>query len=214
MTPLTAIQDSSDSVTETVRGKLLNCVADYRRRYPEDSERTGIFEDFFKQDLAWLDRTTDFGHVTASGWVLSPDLNSVALIFHRKLNRWLQPGGHADLDPLTLRAAAREVIEETGIGGLEVFDLNAGKFVFLDENSLSAPPFDLDAHQIPAIMTFPAHIHFDFRYLFRAQTTETLCVDAGVAEVRWFSGAEIQAAIGEPSMLRMWRRAQALVGAK
>ena len=36
------------------------------------------------------------GHITASGLVLSPNGNSVLLVFHRRLQAWLQPGGHVD----------------------------------------------------------------------------------------------------------------------
>ena len=39
----------------------------------------------------------------------------VLLIFHRKLNMWLPPGGHIDKDELPCDAAKREVLEETGL---------------------------------------------------------------------------------------------------
>ena len=56
------------------------------------------------------------GHFTASGFVVSPDGSSLLLIHHRRLDRWLQPGGHIDPeDASPIAAAAREVTEETGV---------------------------------------------------------------------------------------------------
>jgi ADP-ribose pyrophosphatase YjhB (NUDIX family) len=43
------------------------------------------------------------------------DDNRVLLLFHRKLQMWLPPGGHIDANELPDEAAAREVFEETGI---------------------------------------------------------------------------------------------------
>ena len=36
------------------------------------------------------------GHFTASAFVLDPDEQAVLLIYHGKLKRWLQPGGHVE----------------------------------------------------------------------------------------------------------------------
>jgi len=36
------------------------------------------------------------GHLTASGFVLSPERDAVLLIFHKKLGIWVQPGGHIE----------------------------------------------------------------------------------------------------------------------
>jgi 8-oxo-dGTP pyrophosphatase MutT (NUDIX family) len=55
------------------------------------------------------------GHVTGSAWIVSPDRQKVVLLHHFKLDRWLQPGGHADGDPDILGVALREAEEETGL---------------------------------------------------------------------------------------------------
>jgi 8-oxo-dGTP pyrophosphatase MutT (NUDIX family) len=58
-------------------------------------------------------------HLTASAVVLSPDATHTCLVLHRKLQLWVQPGGHFELDDVTVAgAAAREVQEETGLEGL------------------------------------------------------------------------------------------------
>lgn len=91
------------------------------------------------------------GHLTASVLLVAPAAGQVLLIHHPTLGRWLQPGGHIDPDDPTISAAAaREVLEETGLS------------VQLDPG-----PFDLDVHPIPTRPDRPGHLHFDVRFLAR-----------------------------------------------
>ena len=56
------------------------------------------------------------GHLTATGLVLHPHGQSIAMVLHGRLNRWLLPGGHVELEDCdVLTAAGREVLEETGL---------------------------------------------------------------------------------------------------
>lgn len=91
------------------------------------------------------------GHVTASGIVVSPDRRQVLLMHHRKLDRWLQPGGHCDGETDTVMTARREVEEETGLTEIKL---------------VSDRIFDVDIHTIPARKDDFEHEHFDVRYLF------------------------------------------------
>ena len=70
---------------------------------------------------AALDRTRGRDHVTASCFVLSPDLGQVLLTLHRKVGLWLQLGGHLQAgDATVIDAARREAREESGIAGLDL----------------------------------------------------------------------------------------------
>ncbi len=89
------------------------------------------------------------GHLTASAFVVDPQNESVALVDHRKLGLWLQPGGHADGEGNLALVARTEVSEEIGLDGL--------RWVF--------PAFDLDVHPIPARPGEPEHLHLDLRFL-------------------------------------------------
>lgn len=94
------------------------------------------------------------GHVTASALLLGPDRAHLGLLWHDKLGRLLQPGGHVEpSDVSVLAAAQRELAEETGLAASEV-------------RLLSAAPLAVDAHEIPAYGEEPAHRHFDVRYAF------------------------------------------------
>src|SRR5580698_6532924 len=54
------------------------------------------------------------GHVTCTALVLHPDQPKVLFMHHRRLRRWLLPGGHVEESDASLAAtAAREADEET-----------------------------------------------------------------------------------------------------
>ena len=84
------------------------------------------------------------GHITCSAVIGRPDGSAFLLVHHRKLDRWLQPGGHTDAaDADVLAAALREAREETGLLALTP--------------ALNGRPFDVDVHPIPAHGADPAH---------------------------------------------------------
>ena len=67
---------------------------------------------------ALLSRRLAPAHLTASAAVLSPDARYTCLVLHHKLQLWVQPGGHFEVDDdSSVAAAAREVLEETGLAG-------------------------------------------------------------------------------------------------
>jgi 8-oxo-dGTP pyrophosphatase MutT (NUDIX family) len=109
------------------------------------------------------------GHGTGSVWIFDPRTRQVAMIFHNKLKRWLQPGGHAELDEPNLKVAAlREAEEELG----------------LKLNFEQASLFDLDVHLIPA-GRYPEHWHFDVRYLCLCDV-QPLIAESEDSPVQWF----------------------------
>jgi 8-oxo-dGTP pyrophosphatase MutT (NUDIX family) len=133
------------------------------------------------------------GHFTASAFILSPDRRSLLLIYHTKLHRWLQPGGHVDPEDADIfAAAAREIREEVGI----------------DDLPLELPAiFDVDIHPIPARKSDPGHEHFDVRFLYRAPTTDAVAgSDAG--DFRWVALDQITPELTDESVMRAVRKLQ------
>jgi 8-oxo-dGTP pyrophosphatase MutT (NUDIX family) len=131
------------------------------------------------------------GHLTASGFVLSPERDAVLLIFHKKLGIWVQPGGHIEPADTSLAAAARrEVAEEVGLA------LAA---------DAAAKIFDLDIHTIPARKDEPAHEHFDVRYCFQSPTRDFVQSDE-VAGARWAELSRIDQLTTDESVLRAVRK--------
>jgi 8-oxo-dGTP pyrophosphatase MutT (NUDIX family) len=125
----------------------------------------------------------------------------VLLLHHRKLGRWLQPGGHAEPGERDGEAVAlREAREETGLDGLLLHP--------------SAPrPLDVDVHPIPARPDEPAHLHLDLRYLAVAPTGAALRRRAAEARaLRWFTWDELAPLDLDPGLRRALRAAQAQPG--
>jgi 8-oxo-dGTP pyrophosphatase MutT (NUDIX family) len=133
------------------------------------------------------------GHFTVSAFVLSPERDSVLLIFHKKLSRWLQPGGHVEPSDAHPRdTARREVLEEVGIAAMSLV---------LPRESI----FDIDIHPIPSRPSEPAHEHFDLRFLFVAESRE-FAATSEVADAKWVKLAELPTATKDESVLRAIRK--------
>jgi 8-oxo-dGTP pyrophosphatase MutT (NUDIX family) len=112
------------------------------------------------------------GHITGSSWIIDHSRQLVLLIHHGTLNRWLQPGGHADGEENVVNVALREAEEETGVKHFQL---------------LQKKIFDLDIHPIPARGNFPDHLHYDIRFLFQADKTEKLIVSDESHDVAWIA---------------------------
>lgn len=135
------------------------------------------------------------GHLTGSAFVLDATGEHLLLLFHRKLERWLQPGGHGEPGEVdALAVARREAEEESGIAGLSL-------------HPRAPAPFDLDVHEIPARPSEPAHEHLDVRYLFVAPAGAEPRIDRAEAKgFRWVPLAEAAREGGDASVVRAARK--------
>jgi 8-oxo-dGTP pyrophosphatase MutT (NUDIX family) len=111
------------------------------------------------------------GHITASCFIVDPGSGRLLLHHHRRLNRWLQMGGHVETGESALDAALREAREESGLSDLEL---------------LTGGVADLDVHDIPEGKGEPAHAHFDVRYVARTSHPESIVIDRAESnELAW-----------------------------
>ena len=127
--------------------------------------------------------------MTASAWIVHPNRGKVLLTHHRKLGRWLQPGGHSDGDADSLAVALREAREESG----------------LDLVAQAARPIDIDIHEIPARGSEPAHLHYDLRYALQARS-DAFTVSAESHDLAWVAFDGLETFTTEESVLRMRRK--------
>jgi 8-oxo-dGTP pyrophosphatase MutT (NUDIX family) len=134
------------------------------------------------------------GHITATAVVLSPDRRRFVLVHHRRLDRWLLPGGHVEMeDEAIWETARREAIEETGV-----------------EIALLARPtlVGMDVHGIPSRGREPFHLHHDLIFRFVAES-ERLGSSHEVREVSWarvteFESYDLPVSIRRSILRAMW----------
>jgi 8-oxo-dGTP pyrophosphatase MutT (NUDIX family) len=173
----------------------------YELRHPDERDTIARIRTLVATHVDCFDRTCRPGHVTASAWVMTPAADRFLLVHHRKLNRWLQPGGHADGDVDLFAAALREAREETGLANLRVAD-----------EGHDAMPLDVDVHDIPpryhpsGELIEDGHEHHDVRMLVIAEGDLTPQVSEESHAVAWFTPDELMALTDEESVLRMLRK--------
>lgn len=118
------------------------------------------------------------GHITCTGVVLSPDRESLLLVHHRRLDRWLAPGGHVEPEDIELwRAALREVMEETGA---------------LIDPTVSPTLVGMDVHGIPPKKGEPYHLHHDLKFGFVAMMDHVAVSEEENRAVEWCRFAEFE----------------------
>src|SRR5689334_22660234 len=113
----------------------------------EDAAHRSFILHFVRTHEHPFSRAHLHGHLTSSAIIVNQAGTRVLLGHHRKLDRWLQFGGHGEpeeTDPESV--ALREVQEETGIH-------------YCDFHPDAPRPFDLDVHTIPEHKGVPEHKH-------------------------------------------------------
>ncbi len=182
---------------------MLDC---YRHAFPAEADVVDRIVALVEEHADCFERTCRPGHITGAAWILSPDRRRCLLTHHRKLDRWLQLGGHADGQTLVEEVALREAREESGMTGFDFVPI-AGALL----------PLDLDVHQIPARfdaegrMIEDSHEHHDVRFLLVAHAGQTIAASDESHEIGWFTSEEVLQLTNEHSVLRMLYKAAELL---
>jgi 8-oxo-dGTP pyrophosphatase MutT (NUDIX family) len=180
------------------RADLIELLERYAARHPEEDATTDRVRALVAGEPRCFERDCFLpGHVTASAWIVSRESRAVLLTHHRKLDRWLQLGGHTDGEPDVLASALREAREESGL--VEFVPIPAGPRPVI---------LDVDVHEIPARPGEPAHEHHDVRFLLETSERPPLARQlAESKDLRWFPGEGLEARLSEESLARMARKA-------
>lgn len=125
-----------------------------------------------------VDRKNMNGHIDADALVVHN--NKVLMIYHKNLQKWLQPGGHIEsVDENIFDAAIREVKEETGLDVERV------------EGTFAEIPISIDVQIVPENKKKEEaeHIHYSCMFLLKLknENQEILNIDDGVEDIKWFS---------------------------
>lgn len=188
--------DLLDPGREALRSALLRHVPGDER---EAADLAAILRLVATETACFARTTFTPGHVTGSGFIVHAPSRRVLLHHHRRLDAWLQMGGHdeGESDPRT--TALREGAEESGL---------------LDLVLLSPAILDVDVHAIPAGKGEPPHLHHDVRYALATLAPDTIHRDdAESLDLRWFSLEEAAAAMADPDATRALARIARLLDA-
>jgi len=113
-----------------------------------------------------FDEEADLVHVTGSAVVVGR--RGTVLHLHKRLHRWMQPGGHLDPDEAPWDAARRESEEETGL-------------------VLRHPPEGPRLIHVDVHDAAKGHTHLDLRYLLLAPDEDPAPPPGESPEARWYS---------------------------
>lgn len=203
--PPAAIREAclSEAARRGCRQLLLTDLLRYALAWPEhDGQTLRQYRSFVEATVACFERSHQAGHCTGSALISCPRGEKVLLLFHPFLQRWLQPGGHADGDGDLLAVASREAHEETG---LPLDELTPYPIA-----SHPRTPLDLDVHAIPARGKEPSHLHYDLRFLLIADPQALLTPETAELQLAWLSLEEVAERTDEESVLRMLRKLRQL----
>lgn len=179
-----------------MRDELLVSLRSHRAADATEESMRLRLHDFVAAYDNCFSRSLLIGHVTASCWVVDPSRTHALLTWHKRLDRWLQMGGHVEPGDATLLGAAeRELREESGLARWR---------------ALSRAIFDVDVHAIPAKGAEPEHFHHDVRFLFEADPADALIVSSESRALAWVTLDEVAARNADESMLRMVAKTRAL----
>lgn len=169
------------------RSNLVVALESYGQQHPEEQEMVERFTAFVRAEADCYERDCWSGHVTGAAWLMNGAGTHALLTHHRKLDMWLQLGGHSDGDPDTTAVAMREAREESG----------------LEVRLLDTAIFDIDVHPIPARKQDPQHWHFDVRFLMQVEGPEDFVVSSESLDLAWVPLAELKKYTTESTILRM-----------
>ena len=159
----------------------------YASDHPDESAIVVRFQRLLADGRPAFDRGHLPGHFTASALVFDRRCERVLLTHHRKLDIWIQLGGHADGDARLHLVAHREAVEESGLIGIAPA---ADRIV------------DIDIHTIPSHGSEPRHEHYDVRYAFVANPPHPLVVSDESHDLAWVSVDRLREVSGEVSLHR------------
>ncbi len=174
----------------------IDVILDIQAYKPFDDENLAHKERilwFLTHEETIVGKDPALGHLTASAWILNEDYSKALLTHHKKLNRWLQLGGHIDLNETLLEAALREAQEESGLRMI---------------HALMPEIFDVDVHVIPANPNQKTHVHYDIRFLLQANEKDSLIVSDESHRLQWFKLSDLHQVTDEWSVLRMAQKSQ------
>lgn len=147
-------------------------ISTFAPRSERDRAAQADFATFFGAHGGPVRRESGPHHLTASCVVFDASLQQTLLVFHRKGQFWVQPGGHLeDGDDSVMSGALRELREETGV---------------IVGPTVAPLAYDLDHHGLSSRFGACAS-HLDIGIAVVVDPEAALTVSDESEDVRWWS---------------------------
>lgn len=162
----------------------------------EAQARSTLLELIGRHGAAILDRGCPDGHVTCSGFILSPELTHTLMAYHLIYRSVGWTGGHADGDADLLGVAMREAREETSVTQLVPLTRR-----ILSIDILPVPPHEKRGRNVEA------HLHYNVTYGLLAPMGQPIADKPDENRgVRWLTTEEIGEFCTEPQMMPIYEK--------
>lgn len=147
-----------------------------------------LFIEKLQSSLNIFDRDHMPGHFTASCWLWNKQKSHVLFTLHKKLERWLPLGGHADGESDLLIVALNEAKEESGIEEIQAISSNI---------------IQLGHHSFPSSSKNPKHDHYNVFYELQVTHDVPYVVSDESIDLKWIEPHQLEAYNTEEVVLEM-----------
>ena len=143
-----------------------------------------------------LTRNNEYGHFTASGWVVNNKRTKVLMVYHNIYKSWSWTGGHSDGDSNLLNVAIKELKEETGVKNVKPI---------LDD-IFSLEIICVNGH-VKKEKYVSSHVHLNVSYFLEADENDALKVKEDEnSGVKWVDIDKVIEASSEPWMKGIYKK--------
>lgn len=171
--------------------ELKEKIENYKPYNEQEKQDKKVMLDYINNFDNILTRENEFGHFTASSWVVNNQRTKVLMIYHNIYNSWTWTGGHADGEHDLLGTAVRELKEETGVTNVKV----------LKPDIFSLENICVNGH-VKRGKYVSSHVHLNLTYLLEVDEKETLQIKEDEnSGVRWIPIEDIDKYSTEPWMV-------------
>lgn len=127
----------------------------------------------------------DYIDLTVAAYVVYD--SRILFVHHKKLNKWLPPGGHVELDQDPEEALYAELLEETGLTEIDIEILGNKPTISSPGTKFLYAPTFLDIHDISN-----THKHIGMTYFVKAHTNTIKLSEKEHHAIRWFTLIDIE----------------------
>lgn len=162
------------------RKKTLQLLQEYKTSPLCQGMQGNLVDKFTNFTLAHsqcFERNTLPGHYTASCWLWNLEQTHVLFTHHKKLNKWIPLGGHADGNPNLLEVAIQEAKEESGIDAII---------------PISEEIYHLSIHHFPERGNQKEHLHYNVFFNLKVTSKEPFKVSSESIDLKWICPTQIE----------------------